>query len=45
MADVISANRKLTEELLYRMRSLELSSGHDVKPVSQSEERPRLGEQ
>ena len=45
MADVLSANRKLTEELLYRMRSLELSSGHDVKPVSQSEERPRLGEQ
>jgi glycosyltransferase involved in cell wall biosynthesis len=26
MADVLSANRKLTEELLYRVRSLELSS-------------------
>ena len=26
MADVLSANRKLTEELLYRVRSLDLSS-------------------
>ena len=26
MADILSANRKLTEELLYRVRSLELSS-------------------
>ena len=25
MADILSANRKLTEELLYRVRSLELS--------------------
>ena len=29
MADVISANRKLTEELLYRMRSLELGPHRD----------------
>ena len=44
MADVISANRKLTEEILYRVRSLELRSGHDVEQVSQSKERPGPGE-
>ena len=34
MADLISANRKLTEELLYRVRSIELSS----VPLEQSTE-------
>lgn len=34
MADLISANRKLTEELLYRVRSIELSSA----PLEQSTE-------
>jgi len=44
VADVISANRKLLEELLYRMRSLELTSRRDVKQVSQSKERLEPGE-
>ena len=45
MADVISANRKLTEELLYRIRSLELTSSREAKPVGESSaERLRVGE-
>ena len=45
MADVISANRKLTEELLYRTRSLELTSSRAAKPVGESSaERLRVGE-
>ena len=32
MADVISANRKLTEELLYRVRSLELPKRDEIEP-------------
>ena len=30
LADVLSANRKLTEELLYRVRTLEASGGAEV---------------
>lgn len=33
VADVISANRKLIEDLLYRMRSLELSREQDPAPI------------
>ena len=40
VADVISANRKLTEELLYRVRSSELTGGAG-KPVGGSDERLR----
>ena len=43
VADVISANRKLTEELLYRVRSSELT-GWAGKPVGGSDERRRGGE-
>ena len=38
MADVISANRKLTEEVLYRMRSLELGPARARTPVFTSTE-------
>ena len=38
VADVISANRKLTEELLYRVRSMELR-GRAANPVGASDER------
>ena len=43
VADVISANRKLIEELLYRIRSLELT-GRVVNPVGAPDERLRDGE-
>jgi hypothetical protein len=36
MADVISASRKLTEELLYRVRSLELSLQTRRTPAQKS---------
>ena len=45
MADVISANRKLTEELLYRTRSLELNLSRETKSVdSSAPERLSVGE-
>ena len=44
MADVLSANRKLTEEILYRMRLLELGSDRDAKRADKSQERLRIGE-
>ena len=45
MADVISANRKLTEELLYRTRSLELNASRESKSVdSSAPERLSVGE-
>ena len=46
MADVISANRKLTEELLYRVRSLELpkrdKSDPDVDKLDHNTEKDRV---
>ena len=46
MADVISANRKLTEELLYRIRSLELTAGRATTTLdSPAPERLPVGEQ
>lgn len=36
LADVLAANRKLTEELLYRVRGLELSQAPDAAPASQA---------
>ena len=38
MADVISANRKLTEELLYRVRSIELGGGRQPAPADTASE-------
>ena len=43
MADVISANRKLTEELLYRTRSLELNLSRETKSVDSSAPERLLG--
>ena len=40
MADILSANRKLTEEVLYRVRSIELSSAPPVEPVAKPAEDP-----
>ena len=43
LADVISGNRKLLEDLVYRVRSLELpqaSRDHEHRPLSHSAERP-----
>ena len=34
VADAIASNRKLTEELLYRVRSLELSSARGSAPTN-----------
>ena len=45
LADVISANRKLTEELLYRIRSLELGPADDHRSVSGTKTKLTLGEQ
>lgn len=44
MADVISANRKLTEELLYRIRSLELGPAHGDAPVRAAKRKIPVGE-
>ncbi len=43
LADVISGNRKLLEDLVYRVRSLELpepSRGQEQRPLSHTTERP-----
>ena len=44
MADVISANRKLTEELLYRVRSMELSVTNTTSPTVDPPRHVGLGE-
>ena len=44
MADVISANRKLTEELLYRIRSLELGPDRDEASLDASKPRATVGD-
>ncbi len=44
MADVISANRKLTEELLYRVRSMELSVMNTTSPTVDPPRHVGLGE-
>ena len=44
LADVIAANRKLTEELLYRVRSLELSARMGPHPIDEPAKRVGLGE-
>jgi glycosyltransferase involved in cell wall biosynthesis len=36
LADVISANRKLTEELIYRIRSLELSQSQTIRFIGKA---------
>ena len=43
VADVISANRKLTEELLYRVRSIELT-GRAANTAEAPDERPKGGD-
>ena len=40
LADVLSANRKLTEELLYRVRALEVSGGGGTPVPAQAAEAP-----
>ena len=44
MADVISANRKLTEELLYRIRSLELGPPRDATSLDETKPRETVGD-
>ena len=46
VADVISSNRKLTEELLYRIRSIELDGlpGRETKPADPSNVRIGIGQ-
>ena len=45
VADVLSANRKLLEDVVYRVRSLELpESRPDEEPVAQAAPRRRLGD-
>jgi hypothetical protein len=39
LADVISANRKLLEDLVYRVRSLELPAGSAARETGSSAER------
>ena len=41
LADVLSANRKLTEELLYRVRTLEASGGAATPVQTRAREHPR----
>ena len=36
LADVISANRKLLEDLLYRVRSMELNDGTSKQEIRRS---------
>ena len=40
LADALAANRKLTEELLYRVRTLELARAAGATPASAASERP-----
>ncbi len=44
MADVISANRKLTEELLYRIRSIEFGPTRDRTSLSDTNSKMTVGE-
>ena len=44
MADVISANRKLTEELLYRIRSIELGPARGDASPSNAKRKMTIGE-
>ena len=44
MADVISANRKLTEELLYRIRSIEFGPTRDRTGLSDTNSKMTVGE-
>ncbi len=40
LADVISGNRKLIEDLLYRVRSMELARGEPERPLAGAAKRP-----